>query len=529
MSAHSAAGGWAARYLPPLALNSKRETKPRSLLQAPVVLEAFLISAAVHVGATAILGIPSGVPTSPFILLLVSDIVLIWLAFIPIVGIRRSLLAWHDPLAYLGIMFLLATATFYCVYLFDPSFVLGYVSFLGDNFSGASETTLMHVFARAMMAQAAYFGLILVFNRRLLPSTYVRVGKSDEAYGATFAGVLLIGLGTYGFLRLRATPFFSQVVDNLGRSMAAPPPGLARYVLLAGVAASAVSLALSGWLNVVAPKQKKLSVWRSVAPAALIAFSMIPAVLVGSRSGIIFAGFVAVATIRHFGYTLSRRLMAALIVVVLVGAFTVSVLRSNPGSESVATRISNPTSIAKIAGTKDRIATLALNMDRTANTALVIRQMDTTGHYLKGMTLVSGWDALAYDYGQRLGLVSSDYVPILTAQQHMEVWRFGKVNETLPVPPGFPGEFYMDGGYLGVLLLGSAFGWLLAFLRRRMWGSSSLTSRWLYVTGLMTVANAASMAQTSVLAGQLGLTIAAVVLTLLLFRLLVRLSWWAHS
>jgi len=302
-----------------------------------------------------------------------------------------------------------------------------------------------------------------------------------------------------------------------------PPTGFARYVILAGVGASAVSLALSGWLNLTSPTQKRLSVWRSVPAAALIAFSVVPAVFAGSRIGVVFASFVALATIRHFGYTLSRRIVAASICVVLVGGFAVTVLRANPGGESIATRLSKPASIAKIVGTKDRIATLALNVDRTANTSLVIRQMDTQGHYLKGLSLAAGWDALAYDYGHRLGLVSSDYEPIRLPNQYIEYWRFGQVTNTSPIPPGFPGEFYMDGGYLGVVLLGSGFGWLLAVLRRRMWGSSSLASRWLYVTILITVMTA-SLTQTSILAAQLGRTILAVALTYLLFRLLVRFS-----
>ena len=524
MSAHSDSVGSAVRLPVPAVSNRARKTKPSSLLQTPVVLEAFLISASFHVVAAAVLGVPSGAPTIPFILLSVSDIALIALACVPLVGMRRSLLAWHDPLVYLGILFLLSTCMFYCAYLYDPSFMVGYVSFLGNNFSGVSESTLLYVFAKATCIEAMYFALILLFNRRVLLPTFVRAGKSDEAYGATFAGVLLMGLGAYGVLKLRATPFFSQVIGNLGRSMATPPTGLARYVMLAGVAASAVSLALVGWLNITAPTRKKLSVWRSVLPGTLIALSVLPSIFFGSRISVILAVFVALAVLRHFGYTLSPRVLTALICVGVVGAFAVTVLRANAGvAESLDARLLSSSSLSTLAGNRDRIAFLALNMDRTANTSLVIRQMETTGHYLWGATLVAGWDAVAYDYASRLGLVSSGYQPLRTSNGYMELWRFGQITNRSTVPPGVPSEFYMNGGYVGVLVFGSGFGWVFAFLRRRMWKSSSLASRWLYVTVLLFVATD-SLTQTSLLAAQLGYTIAAIMLAVLLFRLAVRLS-----
>src|SRR5665647_2108787 len=106
MSAHSDSGSVTASGPLPSASSATRKAKPRSLLQTSVVMEALLVSASVHAVATAILGIPSGASAIPFILFVVSDIVLIALACIPIVGMRRSLLVWHDPLAYLGIIFL---------------------------------------------------------------------------------------------------------------------------------------------------------------------------------------------------------------------------------------------------------------------------------------------------------------------------------------------------------------------------------------------------------------------------------------
>ena len=244
--------------------------------------------------------------------------------------------------------------------------------------------------------------------------------------------------------------------------------------------------------------------------------------IVGSRIGVITAGFASLATMRHFGYSLSRRVLVVLLCTVLGGGLAVTILRANPGSQPLASRATSPASVAKVSGTRDRIASLALNLDRTANTALVIRQMDTTGHYLKGLSLVAGWDDLVHEYGYRLGLLSSDYRPIWSPQQYMEYWRFGQVTGTSPIPPGAPGQFYMDGGYVGVLLLSAAFAWLLR-LRRRMWASSSLAGRWLYVAVLLAAVNA-SLSQTSVLAVQLGLTIAAVTVTVLLFRLSVRLT-----
>jgi hypothetical protein len=86
----------------------------------------------------------------------------------------------------------------------------------------------------------------------------------------------------------------------------------------------------------------------------------------------------------------------------------------------------------------------------------------------------------------------------------------------------------MDAGYPGVLVLGAAFGALFAFFRRRMWEASSLGGRWLSVICLFTVANAV-LSQSSVLAAQLGLTLAAVAIVFLLFRVVVRMSTGHHA
>ncbi len=418
----------------------------------------------------------------------------------------------------------MSTCTFYCVYLYDPSFMPGYVSFLGYNFSGASESTLLYVFSKAMCVEAMYFAVVLFFNRRILQPTYVRVGKSDEAYGAVLAGVLLMGLGAYSVLTLRATPFFSRVMDHLGHSMGTPPTGMARYVMFASVAASAISLALVGWVNITAPTLKRLSVWRSALLGTFLGLSALPSVVLGSRISVIFAVVVAVAVFRHFGYTLTLRVVAALACVGVAGVFAVTVLRANPGSaRSIGARLLSSSSLSTLAGSRDRVAFLALETDRTANTALVIRQTDTVGHYVSGATLVAGWDAVAYNYARRLGLVSPSYQPLRPPNVYMELWRFGQITNRSTVPPSLPGEFYMNRGYLGVFLLGSGFGWILAFLRRRMWRSSTLASRWFYVTVLFAVATD-SLTQASILAAQLGYTIAAIMLTVFLCRLVVGLS-----
>ena len=207
-----------ANSLPALGVGATEESEAHSLLQPPILVEALLISAALHAVATAVLGVPPGAPALHFVLFAVSDIVLNALAVIPLVAVRRSLLAWHDPLAYLGALFLLSTSTFYFVYLLSPALLHGYVAFFGYNFSGVSQPALLQVFIRAVLVQCSYFAIVLVFNRRPLNQTFVRVGKSEEAYGAALAGVLLVGLGMYSFVRLRATPYFSYVIDNLGRS-----------------------------------------------------------------------------------------------------------------------------------------------------------------------------------------------------------------------------------------------------------------------------------------------------------------------
>jgi hypothetical protein len=497
-----------------------RSMPQASLLRAPVMIEALMISAVLHSAAAVGLGIPSGAPIFPFVLLFMSDSILVALALVPIVGVRRSILAWHDPLTYFGMLSLLATGAFFFVYLWNPPFMLTYVAFLGDNFANASQSTVLLTFVRAVLVEAVFLAIVLIFNRRLRPWTYVRVGKSEEAYGAAFAGAFLLCLGIYGVLKLRGTSYYAQVISRLGQPLT-PPPGLARYFLLAGIAGSAVSLAAIGWLNVTAPTQKNLSVWRSAVPVVLVAVSIVLAVLAGSRIAVVLAGFAAVATIRHFGYSLSRQLLIGLIALVLAVGFGVTLLRANPGSGSLVARISSPSSVANIFGTKARVSTLLLNMDRTANTALVVRELDTTGHYLEGESLVSGWDALAHDYAQRLGIASVAYSPLWLPNQYMTYWRFGALTDNSPVPPGFAGEFFMDFGYAGVLVLGAGFGWFVAFLRRRMWRTRSLAGRWCLVIVLFTGINA-SVTQTSVLASELGLTLLAAALTLVAFQFIAR-------
>ena len=493
------------------------------LLTAGILLRAALCSVALHVVAPLVFGLPSGVLSVSFLTFALSDTLLVAIALVPVIGVWRGALAWHDPFAYLGFLSLLSTCTFYAAYLFYPEYLPVYASFLGENFSGLTDAALQAVFARAALVQAVFLMTVVYLNRRRIQPTFVRVGRTHEAYAATLSGALLMTLGVLAFVKLRSTPYFAQVIENLGGILATPPPGMARYVVLAGVGAAAVPLALIGWLNVVAPQARRLSWAQSAIPAGLIALSVVPSALVGSRIGVVFAAFVALAMLKHFGFTLSGRVVAAIVLVALVGGLAVSVLRANPGPESLGQRLTDSGSIAQIYGTKGRLATLALNMDRTANTALVVRQIDSTGRYLNGASLLAGWDSLGHDLGQRLGLEGGAWEPLLTPQQYMEVWRFGQVRETSPVPPGLAGQFYMDAGYVGVLLLSCAFGFLFAYFRRWMWMTSSLGGRWLLAICLFTVANAL-LSQTSVLAAQLGLTVAAMAVAFLVMRAVVRIS-----
>ncbi len=467
-----------------------------SLLCAKNWLVALALSLVYHVVLLLLLMFsPLKVNTSlEFWLFFASDMLLMIVLLMPLVGAWRRQIAWHDPLTWLFILMLGMFSTIVPAYLLEPGYVSYSVSYGSHIFLNATETDILAKLTEAHLVVLVFALIVLITNRRFLPlaTLSTRIPASRREYRiALVTAMLAVFGGIIGFLAAWSEYSFIDSLLSMGSIQAAAlEEGSGRYFILQNIAVTAVPLGLIGWLGLRRLSVKKMSIPILLVVLGIIFVSGVPGVVFGSRLSALFVIVGALMQLAFFGLALNKRY------IILIGILTLSVVammtlvRGNltPASASVNTSLSLADLTETYLVNKGSIAGPLLDLNRTGAIALILEMNRFDGAYTYGESLIAGpANLIASILAKMTGESWNQNTAFKQANIQISLWRFGQITDSWAVPPSYPGEFYMQFGPISLVLLSGLFGYFFRWLRVRIWNSHSVIQLWVFVVVAITV------------------------------------------
>jgi hypothetical protein len=447
--------------------------------------------------------------------LTVADVILWAILLAPVLGAARRRLYWFDPLVfYFGFLFL-SVFTAFGMLLYDSAYVFGYMSFGGQNFSGVSDVEKVTYIFRAEVLLIIFSFAVLLVNRGSQSGLVPIKPSLSERRAALLAFAFLAVLGISAFLFQYSLAGYEAALLQPGTSDIAA--GEARLVLAQLLPVYMLSLAAALSFADISGGARSLNLRQSLALLAATLVACLPVILTGARLDVLFLIAVPVFVFPHFRLNVPVRhllVLAGFAVLLLAG---LTLIRYAPPQGATTGQLLQVLQTDPYLQYTNEPFAFLLHMDRIYNVALLLRQLDTVGHYVYGATLISGWDAVLSDLAGRLLPAAQDYLPQLQANEYMSLWRFGFVTHFYPVPPSAAGEFFMQTGMVGLAFLSLLFGFVLRSLRRFCLTGRSMFTRWLVLLlslRLLTL----SATQLSIIAPFIVLTLLPIVLVYVIAR-----------
>jgi hypothetical protein len=438
-------------------------------LETRTIVASITISVLVHLAAWMGLGLHGDLfPSVRLLALLTLVDILMWfvLLLVPIAAIRKRL-CWADPLVYFCSLFLASTVSFFPVFMANWRVAVVYIQFGGNNFPASPTTAVVRVIEAELLITAFMAVITLVNLRTTIVPQRLRASRLSRR-AALLAAVLFCSAGVLAFVHEWTVASYVEAFLSTG-AREASEPGAARYVFLQQIGGLAASLGMIAWL-LRRPRRTMMSTSTSLFFAAIVAVTLIPVLVsgsIGSRIDLFFCMAAPIVAASLQGFRISRKVAVGAVCLLLALFFLVTLLRGQPQKpDSLSGLRDVPGLIQSYVPAESSSLTVLLQMDRVGNVALLLQQLATVGHYVNGSTLIANWDASIVDLTRRAIGVPAFYEPIMQANEHMTVWRFGFVTPRYPVPPSVVGDMFMQHGMLLFLPLSLLFSLLVLYLRR---------------------------------------------------------------
>ncbi|MFI5166657.1 MAG: hypothetical protein ACHQQS_08565 [Thermoanaerobaculales bacterium] len=417
------------------------------------------------------------------------DSLAIFVILIPLVAVLRKELRWYDPIALIFLLFLYTNCTFLLVFIFDPRFVRAWMAFGSGLFQNLSSEDFFLCLCEARVVLLVFLGALLATNARSVPwRPYGWTGTTRGRAVALVVALVCVLLGIVGFfLAWPAGAFAYKVVHEMGSATTSTSfSSNPRFLTFINIGIAAVPLGLAAWLGPRGAKRpiRGLPLWIAI---AVLVGSVSPHLAFGSRITVVIAIVSGLMILGSLGVRIERTgaAMAFAAAALLVGA--ISLARGNPTVQREGLAAFRDLSALATDLGESRGSPLGplLDADRTAVVALIVEATSSRADFVWGESLLAGPGNLAYAIAHRLttgqGMNDADR-PILQANERIALWRFGHIVDVTAVPPSYPGEFYMQGGYPALLFLSVLFGWGYRQLRVLAAQAQGLFARFMWLS-----------------------------------------------
>jgi hypothetical protein len=212
---------------------------------------------------------------------------------------------------------------------------------------------------------------------------------------------------------------------------------------------------------------------------------LLPHFVTTSRLNILITLVTPLVVLRLFGFSIGKRMLGISFIVLIIFWFAVTILRGNAYTNWVSssrTRFTLSEAIDDYSGRLSSTSTQLLYADRVGNIAFIAKNLNENPQYLYGQTLIAGLGNYVADFSMRLRGERLLESPFLLANQYITEWRFGNAYMIgWPVPPSVEGEFFMQGGYIALVILSYLLGCFLYWSRQKMASTKSLIVKWILI------------------------------------------------
>jgi len=472
-----------------------------SIIEVRSIFLAFMISVFYHLVILVFLKDTGDVqiPLFEFGLFVLSDIAIWTLGLIPLFALWRKLLAWYDPF-FIFMMIIFGTfSTAFIAVCIDPASTAIWMSYGAlSGFDPAKGSFYLMLF-QAEIIMFVFMFILLLTNRKIVRYPLRRY-SIRESRAALVTGIILTILGIFGFFSYwQDKSFLTTVLSASGTYI--PETGTARFLLIQGLASTAISLGLIGWLRTTGKWHKNQEVKNDWLVLVVIFVTLLPNFVTGARLDILIAIVTPLVVLRLFNFSFRKRVLGIAVIILVVSWLSVTIIRGNGYTTLMSSSLNRLSISEAINNYSQRLGSTneqLLYADRVGNIAYIVKNINGNGQYLYGQTLIAGLANYAADFSARLSGEQRLQGSFLLANQYITQWRFG--NPYLvgwPVPPSVEGEFYMQGGYIAVIILSYLLGSFFFWLRLRIVVIKSLVLRWFLFLCLIEMAFYFTMGEVS--------------------------------
>lgn len=403
---------------------------------------------------------------------------------IPIIGFFRQKILWFDPILWLYVLLILMTNFLPISCAIDMEYVRAFVRFGSYIFLGRSDEYILFQISQAQFVFLIFSWTVLYKNRYIFGGLkHIKIHK-NEALSAWLTGVIFGLAGLYGFMSVWSSASFSNALFDMGSVQdITDQSGLGRYFILQNIAVVAIPMGIIGWFCLRKSYSSRNKNYVGWFEWILIVLSLIPGLVFGSRITLLFTIVTSCAQLYTSGLIIKQKMLAVSGILSITMILLLTILRANILTSSSALNSSSfLQASADYLSTKGSPVGPLVDLDRTGAVALVIEYTQSHNTYVRGETLFAGpmnlLDAILSKLSNEGWIQEGSWDQANTVIAN---WRFGQAIQGWAVPPSYPGEYFMQFGYISVIIGSVIFAYLIGLLRRYMWSSTSLISRWLSV------------------------------------------------
>lgn len=408
----------------------------------------------------------------------ITDVCLWSLGLIPMVAVGRGRLSALDLLFPMSLIFKATYATVMCVVAIDFNYLAKSITFGSPILSSASQSVLLLRLAEAEIILIIFFLAVLITNPRSYPAAKRIASRHGEDYSAIITGLVLVGLGVFGFVMLWAERgYISTLTTDIGRNIV--ESGQGRFAMFQTLAIHSIPLGLSGAVVYLLRRFRVVSSTAMFIFLGVVLASVFPQLVNGSRIQVVFLLATPLIIMANFGLRVSKRIAftTGFVCVVIIGVVTL--VRGNAllGGGSIEDQIK--LSINEYTKSKGSAIGPLLDLDRVGPIALIVEYLKGNSGYLNGSSLIAEIvNQNAMLWNRIVGETVVEGSKVLIATQHITTWRFNSMDVMWAVPPSYAGEFFMQYGYLSLIALSLVFGFMFNHLREMISCSRSIIGRW---------------------------------------------------
>lgn len=499
-----------------------------SIIATKSVLTAFAISTIYHVVLLLIIlnSRNAQIPVPEFWLFALSDVAIWTLGLIPILAVWRGRLSWYDPFFLYWIMTCGTFSTVFLAVCIDPISSSIWMSYGVANVLSLNAGFYFNLF-HAEIIILIFLLVLLATNQKIITYKLINIGKNTRT-AALITEFILIILGIYGFIHIWGEySFLTTVLSSNGAGSFITESGKARYILLQNLAVTVLPLGLVGWLSKYNRESKIKVIIINWVVITIIFCTFIPDLVTGSRLNILISFVTPIAVLRFFNFSIKKRMLGISISILIIVLLGITIIRGNEYTKWI-TRSSATPNIAEAfdyyISQHGSIGYQLLYSDRVGNIAFIVKYLNENNEFLYGQSLIAGFGNNAADLLARLRGKQLLEKPFLMANEFITKWRFGNPHPIVlpggPVPPSIEGEFFMQGGYIALILFSYLLGRFFLLIRRKIATTRSFILKWFLLECLILMGFYFAMGEFSSFSSYFLFLIVALVIHRFIFLLL---------